>query len=61
VKVILRASKVIRGKTYTSPPFETSTAALADPQNAQLALLRFDVFVQEWIDGVELKLRKRRA
>lgn len=60
MNVILRASKVIRGKTYP-PPFETITSAIADPQNADHALLRFEVFVEKWIDGVRLKLRKRPA
>jgi hypothetical protein len=61
MEVFMRATKVINGKTYTTPPFRTTTAALADPQNAQHALLRFEVFVQEWIDSVKLKGRKRRA
>ena len=61
VKVILRASKVFRGKTYTSPPFQTTTAALADSQNAEHALLRFNVFVEEWVKTVWPKRRKRGA
>jgi hypothetical protein len=57
VKVILRALKVSQGKTFTSPPFETTAAALANPQDAEHALLRFRNFVNEWTATLKKKRR----
>jgi hypothetical protein len=61
MEVTIKAKKSIGGKTYTTPPFKTTTSALAKPQDAELALLRFRNFAEGWFERVRLKLRKARA